>query len=640
MESSSAVKPVIIGTAGHIDHGKTALVRALTGIDADRLKEEKRRGITIDIGFAHMELPDPQGKVIRFGFVDVPGHERFVRNMLAGVGGIDMVLLVVAADESIMPQTREHFDICRLLAVPCGITALTKSDLVDNETLDVVRLEVEEYLSGSFLDPRNSPIIPVSAYTGAGLDLLKDALVGAAASIPSKDATRIARLPIDRVFIMKGFGTVVTGTLIAGSIHKEQELEVFPGGRRVRVRGIQIHNRKVDAAAAGQRTALNLSGVDAQDLGRGMMLAPPDLFRATHCIEAHLSLLPSSRPLPHRARVHFYAHAGEAVAEAILHSGKQLLPGETGYVQLRLTAPMLLLPGDRFILRQLSPVVTIGGGVLLDAAPPPRRRKLPSEEIERHLGILHRGAQREILMARILRRGKEGIAIADIIAETGWRREQVDALLSQLSDGIARYENRIIAKSVSDDLQLEILARLNKYHDGNPLSPGMAREELRERMHLTFPVFAGILETLAAKQRIQSTGEFLCVAGRGVAMRGEEESAKEQIEQTFLQAGLQTPLLKDVLAGLAIDKVRARKILYLLLREKTLVQLDEDIVFHRQALENLRRRLADFKNASDRISIPQFKEMAGVTRRYAMALVEYLDHERVTRRVGDERIIL
>ncbi len=301
------MKSVIVGTAGHIDHGKTALVKALTGIDADRLEEEKRRGITIDIGFAHLELPTPQGKTLQLGFVDVPGHERFVRNMLAGIGGIDLVLLVIAADESIKPQTREHFDICRLLSVRRGITVLTKSDLVDPETLEVVRLEVEEFLRGSFLGPPSS-IIPVSSLTGAGLDRLKQELAKAAAEVPPRDSNALSRLPIDRVFTMKGFGTVVTGTLISGSIRKEEELEVFPHGQRVRVRGLQVHGQPADHALAGQRTALNLASVTKSDLSRGMMLAPPETFRPTSRVDVKLSLLSSVKPLKDRARVHLHAY--------------------------------------------------------------------------------------------------------------------------------------------------------------------------------------------------------------------------------------------------------------------------------------------------------------------------------------------
>src|ERR1700675_1006237 len=369
------MKSVIVGTAGHIDHGKTALVKALTGIDADRLEEEKRRGITIDIGFAHFELPAPDGGVIRLGFVDVPGHERFVRNMLAGIGGIDLVLLVIAADEGIKPQTREHFDICRLLAVRRGITVLNKSDAVDAETLELVRSEVADFLRGSFLDPARSPLVAASSLTGAGIAEVKTALAKVASEATAKDSTAFARLPVDRVFTMKGFGTVVTGTLVAGTIRKEEELEVFPAGKHVRVRGVQVHGSPAEAAVAGQRTALNLAGLSTEDLARGMTLATADTFRSTSRVDALLSLLPSAKPFKDGARVHFHAYTTETIAEARLYGTKQLKPRDEAYAQLRFAEPMLLLPGDRFIVRQFSPVVTIGGGVVLDAATETRKQR-------------------------------------------------------------------------------------------------------------------------------------------------------------------------------------------------------------------------------------------------------------------------
>src|SRR5208283_4390821 len=371
------MRSIIVGTAGHIDHGKTALVKALTGIDADRLAEEKRRGITIDLGFAHMDLPASNdeaadGERLRLGFVDVPGHERFVRNMLAGVGGIDLVLLVIAADEAIKPQTREHFDILQLLGVQRGVTVLTKSDAVDPETLDVARLEVEEFLRGTFLDKPQS-IIAVSSLTGAGLNDLKQAIVTAAAEVQPRDSRAPARLPIDRVFTIKGFGTVVTGTLVAGTIRHEDELEVVPTRRRVRVRGVQVHGQSADAVVAGQRTALNLAGASTEDLSRGMTLAPPGTFETTRRADVKLRLLPSApRALKDRARVHFHSYAMETVAEVALHGTKQIAPGEEAFARLKLADAALLLPGDRFIIRQFSPVVTIGGGVVLDSAPPQR----------------------------------------------------------------------------------------------------------------------------------------------------------------------------------------------------------------------------------------------------------------------------
>ena len=340
------MKSVIVGTAGHIDHGKSTLVRALTGIDPDRLEEEKRRGITIDIGFAHLELPTVDGRDhLRLGFVDVPGHERFVRNMLAGVGGIDLVILVVAADESIKPQTREHFDICRMLNIRRGLTVLTKADLVDSDTLEVVRLEVEEYLHGSFLDPATAPIVPVSATTGDGLERLKHELARVAGGAPARDPQSALRLPIDRVFTIKGFGTVATGTLISGTVHKDEEVEVLPGARHVRVRGIQNHNQAAECAVAGQRTALNLAAVSPEELARGMMLVPAGLFRAGKRLDVEISLLPSARPLKDRARVHLHAYTAETIAEVVLIGHKELLPGESGLAQLRLAEAVALLPG-------------------------------------------------------------------------------------------------------------------------------------------------------------------------------------------------------------------------------------------------------------------------------------------------------
>src|SRR3974390_2040244 len=369
------MKAVIVGTAGHIDHGKSALVRALTGTDPDRLEEEKRRGITIDIGFANLDLAAPSGEPLRVGFVDVPGHERFVRNMLAGIGGIDLVLLVIAASEWVKPQTREHFDICRLQSVQRGITVLTKSDLVDADTLECVRREVAAYLRGSFLGPERAPIVAVIANTGAGLDELRRELARLAAEVPAKYANAVFRLPIDRVFSMKGFGTVVTGTLISGSVRKDEELEVHPTGRRLRVRGVQVHGAAAEKAIAGQRTALNLVGADVSELARGMMLTAAGMFRSTQRVSVKLNLLPSAKTLRDGARVHLHVFTAETVAEVQLLGAKQLRPGESGLARLKLDNALMLLPGDRFIVRQFSPVITIGGGVVLDALEPSRRTR-------------------------------------------------------------------------------------------------------------------------------------------------------------------------------------------------------------------------------------------------------------------------
>ena len=638
------MKSVIIGTAGHIDHGKTALVKALTGIDADRLEEEKRRGITIDIGFAHLNLKSPGGEDLRLGFVDVPGHERFVRNMLAGIGGIDLVLLVVAADEGIKPQTVEHFDICRLLSIRRGITVITKADTVDAETLDVVRMELDDFLRGSFLE--YAPMIAVSALKGTGLDDLKRELAKASAEVSAKDSAALFRLPIDRVFTMKGFGTVVTGTLIAGTVKKEEELEVFPSGRRIRVRGVQVHGKAADQAIAGQRTALNLAGVNVEDLARGMTLAPPGLPHTTRRLDVSLSVLPSARVLKDRARVHLHAYTSETIAEVVLFSTKELKPGESGFAQLRLAEPVLLLPGDRFILRQFSPVVTIGGGVVIDANPLARQTKQASQSIE-SLKLLAEGSHEQILAARISRRGADGLRLTDALAETGWPPSLVASTATALVSPKAAPELRalrlnefLISQAVATQVSEALLAALKKFHDANPLVAGISKEQLREKLRLRPEIFTGLLDLLTKEKKLEVAGEQVRLPGRGVVMKDEEAEAKKKIEDAFAGAGLEVPYLKDVLAKLPIDKARAQKIVTLLLRDRVLIKVSDDLVFHRSTLDELRKRLLAFKTKSANIDVAGFKDLTGVTRKYAIPLLEYFDRERVTRRVGDKREIL
>jgi selenocysteine-specific elongation factor len=630
------MKSIIIGTAGHIDHGKTALVKALTGIDADRLAEEKRRGITIDLGFAHMALPTPDGGALQIGFVDVPGHERFVRNMLAGVGGIDLVLLVIAADESIKPQTREHFEILQLIGVRRGITVLTKSDTVDAETLDVVRLEVEEFLRGTFLE--RAPIVPVSSLTGAGLNDLKRAIAAAAAEIPPRDSQALARLPIDRVFTMKGFGTVVTGTLISGTISKEEEMEVFPSGRRVRVRGVQVHGKQADAAVAGQRTALNLAGASTEDLTRGMMLVPPDTFATTRRADVRLTLLASApRPLRSRSRVHFHSYTMETVTELALHNSRDLAPGSETFARVKLPAAALLMPGDRFIIRQFSPVITIGGGTVLDASPIPRQPDLAD-----FLQLLSAGDRALVLERRIQRRNRAGISLAQLVAETGWRRESVQTALAPALNKkqVHRVGDTFIDGVALTALEAFIMAAVAAFHKKNSLSPGMAKEELREHGKASPEVFAVAIEQLARERKIEIAGDIVHLPGHGVMMKDDEAESKKKIEEAFAVAGLKVPALHEVLAGLKIDKARAQKIVTLLLREKSLIKISDELVFHRTALDQLRRQIAVHKSKSPTIDVAAFKDMTGVSRKYAIPLLEYLDRERVTRRVGDSRQIL
>ena len=633
------MKSIIIGTAGHIDHGKTALVKALTGIDADRLEEEKRRGITIDLGFAHLELAAPSGEKIRLGFIDVPGHERFVRNMLAGVGGIDLVLMVIAADESIKPQTREHFEICRLLSIPRGITVITKSDMVDEDTLTVARMEIEDFVRGSFLDSSRSPIVAVSALKGTGLDELKREIVRLAADVPARDTEALFRLPIDRVFTMKGFGAVVTGTLIAGKVKKEEEVEVFPARKRARVRGVQVHGSSAEQAIAGQRTALNLAGVQMEELARGMTLAAPGAFEPTQKFEVQISLLKDAKPLKDRARVHFHAFTSETIAEVALRGVTELKPGSSSFAQLRTAEPLLLLPGDRAILRQFSPVITIGGAVVLDSFPLPRQKQ---DAVQRFLQTLSSGNRQDALLARIARRGHEGLSVAAAVRETGLKQSVVQPLIAALvqQKQIIQVGEFLLSSDALQKTRDKLIAALEAFHKANPLVGGISKEELREKLDLHQTVLEALLAQLARDKKAEVAGEQVRLAGRGVELKDEEAKAKQQIEKAFADAGLKVPLMKEVLDKLPVDKARAQKLVTLLLRDRVLIKLADDLVFHHTALEGLRQLMATQKAKTPKIDVATFKDLLGVTRKYAIPLLEYLDQQRITRRVGDERIII
>ena len=631
-------KSVIVGTAGHIDHGKSALVEALTGTHPDRLAEERRRGITIELGFAFLEENG-----VRFGLVDVPGHERFVSNMLAGAAGIDLVLLVIAADESIKPQTREHFDICRLLGVKRGVVALTKSDLVDSDMLGLVRLEVEEYLRGSFLE--RAPIVPVSAKTGAGLGELKKSLHDVATEISGKDAARYFRLPIDRAFAMKGFGTVVTGTLISGSIRAEDEVELFPGGKRLRVRGVQSGGKSVERAIAGQRTAVNLAGIDHGDVKRGMTLAAPGRFRTTRRIDVRLTLLPSARKLKHRARVHFHAGTAETVAEVFVYGGSGLAPGQSALAHLRLQDEVLLRPGDRFIVRQFSPVVTIGGGEVLDCLA--RRPTVRDSGRPAFLEIMERGKRDEVLVA-MTERAVLGLEFNEIVARTAWFEREVRevAQVPNVAEKLKMVSPEpliLLGRKAFDEVRRKIAERVERFHKENPLSPGIAREDLRASVgrRVRAETFRAALEELASEKKLDVQGELVKRAGSQIALQPEEAQAKGEIEKAFADAELAVPSAREVLAKLSVEPKRAEKLLQILLREKILVRVSPELIFHRDALAHLRERLATYKKAKgERISVPIFKDLTGISRKYAIPLLEYLDRERVTRRAGDERVIL
>jgi selenocysteine-specific elongation factor len=635
---TTVAKSVIVGTAGHIDHGKSALVEALTGTHPDRLAEEKRRGITIDLGFAFLEENG-----VRFGFVDVPGHERFVSNMLAGAAGVDLVLLVIAADESIKPQTREHFDICRLLGVKRGVVALTKSDLIDADTLGLVRLEVEDYLRGSFLE--GAPMVPVSSKTRAGLLELKKELHHVAREVSGKDAGQHFRLPIDRAFAIKGFGAVVTGTLISGGVSPGDEVELFPQRKRLRVRGAQSGGKAVERALAGQRTAVNLAGIEHTALKRGMALAVPGKFRATRRIDVRLELLQSAPKLKQRSRVHFHAGTSETIAEVFLHGRPELAPGQSALGHLRLQEDVLLLPGDRFIVRQFSPVITIGGGAVLDAL----ARRPMARDVGRiaFLETLERSNKADMLAA-MTERAPLGLAFDEIVARTGWLDAEVRDVTGKVAasgrvKSVSAEPLLLVPAKTFEEVRQKIAARVEKFHKENPLLPGMPREDLRSSLgrRVKAETFRAALEELVQQKKLELQGDLVKRAGSAITLEPAEAIAKQQIETAFAAAGLAVPSVKEVLNKLPVEAKRAEKILQILLREKNLVRVTPELIFHRDALAQLRDRLATYKKTKgERISVPVFKELTGITRKYAIPLLEYLDRERVTRRAGDERVIL
>ncbi len=650
--------PIIVGTAGHIDHGKTALVGALTGIDTDRLAEEKRRGISIDLGFAHLDLEGAVG----IGFVDVPGHERFIKNMLAGVGGIDLVLFVVAADESIKPQTREHFDICRLLGIERGIIALTKADLVDRDILDLVRLEVEEFVAGSFLE--GAPIIGVSSVTGEGLPELREQLRRIAREVKLKDASRHFRLPVDRAFSMRGFGAVVTGTLIAGAVSLEQEVEIHPAGKRARVRGIQVHGSAVARAIAGQRTALNLAGIEGSDLARGMVLADPGKFRPARTVDCEFELLASAKPLKQRAPVHFHAGTAEIEAEIRLLESDAVQPGMRGLVRFLLRDPLLILPGDRFIVRMFSPVVTIGGGRVVDADPSPfteqavsvrggrparalsigdrglprgqqvkPRRKQAAERLRQLAGADASGR-----VALLVRESGHGMGVAGLVARTGLLAGEIEQAVKTAPVLFLRSPQPWLVDRAWFSSKVARLGQvIAEFHRQNPLLPGMAKEELRSRELPDAPPFL-VDALIESSKTMLAQGDIVRLASHKLALKQDEEQALAKIETAFEQAGLAVPATGEVLAKSGVEASRARSLLQILIRDRKLVRVGEELVYHQSAIQSLKGMLSARKG--ERFSVPVFKDWTGITRKYAIPLLEYLDRERVTRRDGDERVVL
>ncbi len=629
------MRHVVAGTAGHIDHGKSSLVLALTGIDPDRLKEEKERGITIDIGFAHLEL----GEGLTVGIVDVPGHERFVKNMLAGVGGIDLVMLVIAADEGVMPQTREHLAICQLLRVRSGLVVLTKADLAEPDWLELVQEDVRGFLRGTFL--AGAPILPVSAKTGEGLPALRDALAALARAVPARSIDATFRLPIDRVFTIRGFGTVVTGTVAAGQLALDERVEVYPRAVQAKVRGIQTHGHPVPTAVAGQRAAVNLQGVERAAIERGDVLSLPGLLQPTYMLDATCELLADApAPLKMRQRVRFHVGTSEVMARVHPVTGTSIEPGQTGHVQLRLEAPVVALPGDRYVIRSYSPMVTIGGGALLDVAPAKARR---SPAVAARLRLLESEDPLAVLEAHILRVGGGGARTAELRARTAFGPE---ALRRHLQELVARGRVFVVDREwyvhadTAARLRDEAATVLAAFHAREPLKPGMSKEELRTRLgSLEERVFLALLDRFAASGVLVVDKDKVRGAGHAVRLSEDQQAASDRIESEFRAAGVAPPTLEEAFAKLGLTGSSPQAMAQLLVEGRRLVRVREGLYFHAEPLQEAVGRVVAFLQTHKAITPQDIKDLLGISRKYAIPLLEWLDTQRVTVRVGDKRVL-
>lgn len=633
------MKQVILGTAGHIDHGKTSLIRALTGIDTDRLKEEKLRGITIELGFAHMELPNGD----QLGIVDVPGHERFVKHMVAGATGIDIVALVIAADEGVMPQTREHMEICELLHVRKGLVVLTKIDMVDDpDWVEMVKDDVAGFLKGTFLE--GAPILPVSAVTGENMETLKAALVKLVAEVSPRSTDGPFRLPVDRVFSMRGFGTVVTGTSASGRVRLGDPVTIYPGELKSRVRGIQVHNEEVQEVLPGQRTAINLQGMERALIQRGDVVATPGTLVPSHMIDVHLELLSSMpRPLKHRAKVRFHTGTAEHMATVILLDRQEMAPGEKSFAQVRLDTPTAVLRGDRFVVRSYSPVQTIGGGTILH--PLPRKHKgHEKREAAEALATLLRGNDEEIILWHIHDAHWTGLSEDELRIRANVPSKVLEKTLQRFvsQKTVILYDKdnrRLIHPEVLESLKETILAQLADHHARFPLKTGMAKEELSAQLPKPVDVklYNYVLRQLTEADLIAQEMEWVRLATHKINLTKDEEVIRQKIEKTFLDTGLQPPFFRDVASKLPGTPRQHQDVLEWMVGQGILIKAKEDILFHTRAISDLQVRLVQFLRENGEINTAQFKDMTGASRKYTIPLLEYFDSQKITIRVGDAR---
>ncbi len=638
------MREIILGTAGHVDHGKTSLIRALTGIETDRLKEEKKRGITIELGFAHLDLPCGH----RLGIVDVPGHEKFIRNMVAGAAGMDMVAFIIAADEGIMPQTREHFDICRLLGVRDGLIILTKKDMVEEEWLEMVEEEVREFFRDSFLE--DAPLVAVSSVTGEGIDQVTEILDQKVRAMDFHEEFGPFRLAVDRVFSMKGFGTVITGTSLSGRIGVGDDLVFYPGGLKAKIRGIQVHGREVDVVEAGHRTAINLQGVEKDEINRGDLAATPGSMTPSTLLDARLHYLASNgKELKNRTQVRVHVGTREIVGRVVLMEEDTVEPGSDANVQLILQEPVAVWPGDRYVIRSYSPITTIGGGTILNNAPRKRKRTLERDRRRNReiFAVYTDGSDEERMLLFLEESGLAGITADQLATRLGVFGKRLKKLLQQpVSRGsilvVESETQRLITAATLERVTSAILDFLAAYHEANPLKSGLAKEELRSQLRpgIDQKLFHYALSTLARKKKIAQEGAEVRLAGHEVTLQVDEQEMREKIERLYREAGLTPPNLKDTLATFAeFPQSRIRQVIDLLVQDKRLVKVNEALYFHAGALAELQDRLRSFIEREGEIDAPRFKELTGLTRKFSIPLLEYFDKIKLTIRIGDKRVL-
>jgi selenocysteine-specific elongation factor len=632
------MKHVILGTAGHIDHGKTSLVKALTGVDTDRLKEEKERGITIELGFTFLDLPSR----IRLGIIDVPGHEKFVKHMVAGVWGIDLVALVIAADEGVMPQTREHLDICRLLRVKKGLVVLTKIDLLDRELLELVKEEVTEIVQDTFL--KNAPILDVSSVTREGIPQLLSALDLLSQEIKERSSEGLFRLPIDRVFTMKGFGTVVTGTMISGSLSLGEMVQILPSGLEGKVRNLQVYSRSVEKAVAGERAAVNLQGVETSAIERGDVLVRPNTLSPTQLIDAYLEYLPDApRPLKHRTKQRFHVGTTLANASVFLLDREALASGESGFVQLRLERPVVVLPQDRFVIRGSSAIQTIGGGVILDGHPDKHKRF--SSPVIADLSLLKDGTREQALRQHIHHSGMGGIPLEQLLNRVEMPPSDVQSIVRQMEGRgdllfIDPEKLKVIAKGPYQVLRGMALAQLGEFHQRFPMKFGLSKEELRTKLppEVDVKLFQILISELIQSKEVVLEKDKLRLSGHHFSSVDEKGLAK-RVEAAVLKGGLQPPSLKELSEEWSESEGEVRAIFEHLAHEGVLVRIKSEIYFHHVSFESLREQLVAYLKSHREITTPQFKEMTKASRKYAIPLIEYFDQIKLTLRLGEKRVL-